>query len=35
LMRVFLFRSIVALNLALPTWKMLVFVFLLAMLGTA
>jgi hypothetical protein len=31
----FLFRSIVALNLALLSWRMLDFVFLLAMLGTS
>jgi hypothetical protein len=34
-MHLFLFRPIVALNPALPSWKMLVFVSLLAMLGTS
>jgi hypothetical protein len=32
---ILLLRSIVASNPALPSWKMLVFVFLLAMLGTS
>jgi hypothetical protein len=31
----FLFRSIMVINPALPSWKMLVFVFLLTMLGTS
>jgi hypothetical protein len=35
LMHSFLFRSIEALYSALPFWKMLVLLFLLAMLGTS
>jgi hypothetical protein len=34
-MHFFLFRSVVALNPALPSWKIIVFVFLHAMLGSS